>query len=304
MASHLSENPSAYVRQFSFFSSTPIRSLPGKCVAAAFFAIVTVGSQPARAQALATSPAATTPEQVLLCNVNAGSPLNNGAMAVPFGVGEKMVYDVKFSSIKVGTGTMEVRDVVDIRGKPSWHTVLGIHGKALWTFPVNIVLESWFDVQSLASRRFHQDQKYPGYKKISTTEIFPERGMYKEDDKEEQVTVSSPLDDGSFLYFVRTLPLEVGTTYSLPCYFKPDKNPVKVTVSRRETITVPAGTFKTVVLQPRIKTNGLFAEKGKAEVWVTDDSTRMMVQLKSDLSIGSINLYLSKYKLGKAAVQP
>ena len=36
-------------------------------------------------------------------------------------------------------------------------------------------------------------------------------------------------------------------------------------------------------------------EDGKAEIWLTDDDRRLMVQMKSDMKIGSLNLYLRSY---------
>jgi hypothetical protein len=63
-------------------------------------------------------------------------------------------------------------------------------------------------------------------------------------------------------------------------------------VLRRERVTVPAGTFDAVVIQPIIKTKGAFSDGGRAEVWMSDDGHRMIVQMKSQLSFGSINLYL------------
>lgn len=217
--------------------------------------------------------------------------------AAPFAVGEKQEYDVHYLGGRVGNGTMEVREITDVRGRPAWHTVFTVQGRVLFVVSVNITLESWFDVMSLNSLRFHQDQRYTGTKKIQHIEIYPERGMFKEDDRPELVTVANPLDDGSFLYFVRTLPLEVGKTYTFDRYYKPEKNPVKITVVRRETVNTPAGTFRTLVLRPDIKSGGLFSE-GKSEVWVTDDSTRMVVQMKSDLPVGTISLYLTKSTRG------
>jgi len=67
-------------------------------------------------------------------------------------------------------------------------------------------------------------------------------------------------------------------------------------VLRRERIKVPAGTFNTIVIQPIIKAKGLFSEGGKAQVWLTDDSARVLVQMKSSLPIGSLNLYLRAYR--------
>lgn len=218
---------------------------------------------------------------------------------VPFGIGEKMEYEVKFSSAKVGTGSMEVREIVDVRGKPAWHTIFNVKGKALVFFSVNITLESWFDVVSLNSLRFHQDQRYTGTKRIQKVEIFPERGIFHEEGKPEMVAMPKPLDDASMLYYVRAMPqLEVGREYVLNQYYKPDKNPVRINVLRREKVTTPAGTFETIVVSPKLKAGGIFGENGKAEVWLTDDATRMVVQIKSDLSVGSINMYLSKFTLG------
>ena len=69
-----------------------------------------------------------------------------------------------------------------------------------------------------------------------------------------------------------------------------------IRVLRRERVQVPAGTFATVVIQPIIKTSGIFAEGGQAELWLTDDAKRMMVQMKSRMSIGSLNLFLRSYR--------
>jgi len=216
------------------------------------------------------------------------------ATPVPFAVGERLEYDVRFGSIRVGSGSMEVDGLVDVRGVTTWHTVFRITG-GIPLYRVNDRYESWFDVRTLSSRRFHQDIDEGSYERKRRYEFFNERGMYQENDKPEQPTVDSPLDDGSFLYFVRTIPLEVGAEYTFSRYFNPASNPVTIKVLRRETVTVPAGTFTAMVLQPMFRSKGIFSENGRAEVWITDDDRRMMVQMKSKLSIGSLNLYLRKH---------
>jgi hypothetical protein len=104
------------------------------------------------------------------------------------------------------------------------------------------------------------------------------------------------------MYFVRTIPLEIGQTYSFNRYFRPDRNPVQIRVLRKETVSVPAGKFETIVIQPVIKSKGIFSEKGHAEMWLTNDSRRLLVQMKTDLSIGSLNLYLRGYVPGTVAM--
>lgn len=244
------------------------------------------GAQPASAQQVIDAPP--------LAATASAIRLPVGAASVPFRVGEKLEYDVKFGPLRVGSGSMEVRELADVRGVTTWHTVFGITG-GLPGYRVNDRYESWFDVVTLSTRRYHQDIDEGNYEPKRHYEFFNERGMYQENDKPEQATVAMPLDDGSFLYFVRTVPLEVGKVYTFSRYFKPDANPVTITVLRRETIKVPAGSFATVVLRPTFKSKGLFGEGGRAEVWVTDDDRRMMVQMKSKLSVGSINLLLRRH---------
>ena len=102
----------------------------------------------------------------------------------------------------------------------------------------------------------------------------------------------------SLLYFLLTVPREVGKTYTFDRYFQTEGKPIVIHVVRREQMTVPAGTFNAIVVQPHIRTAGIFSQKGHAEVWLADDSTHMMLQLKSGLSFGSLNLYLTNYSLG------
>jgi len=84
----------------------------------------------------------------------------------------------------------------------------------------------------------------------------------------------------------------MGMTYEFNRYFIPDRNPVKIRVLRKEQVRVPAGTFDCIVIQPIIKTKGIFSENGQAEIWLTDDARRIMVQMRSKLAFGSLNLYL------------
>lgn len=219
-----------------------------------------------------------------------------GQMAVPFDVGEKLDYEVKFGPLKVGRGSMEVAGIDTVRGRHAWHTVFRVAG-GTFLYKVRDRLESWMDVRTLSSLRHHQDLNEGSRDRERKFEIFPERGVFVEEGKpEEQPTVSAPLDDGSFLYFLRTIPLEVGKEYSFDRYFRPDRNPVRIRVVRREKIRVPAGEFDAIVVQPIIKSKGIFSENGHAEVWLSDDDRRIMLQMKSKLSFGSLNLYLKSYR--------
>jgi hypothetical protein len=220
-----------------------------------------------------------------------GVSLPENAAAVPWSIGERLTYDVRFGFIKAGTGEMTIRGLEIVRGRPTWHGRFTVRGGYL-ALRVDDVLETWMDAVTLSSLRFEQDFKEIGRERLRMFEIFPDRQVYQQAGKAERPSVADPLDDGSFLYFIRTVPLDVGRTYEFNRYFIPDRNPVKIRVLRRERVQVPAGAFDCIVLQPIIKTKGIFSENGQAEIWLTADGRRIMVQMKSKLPFGSLNLYL------------
>lgn len=221
-----------------------------------------------------------------------------GDVARPFVIGERLVYSVKVGPLGRGSAVMELRNVDTIRGRRVYHSVFRIDGSLLF-FKVRDVYESWFDPNSMVSLRYHQDIDQGAYERNRTYEIFPEKGTYLEPDKREVPTVELPLDDGAFLYFLRTIPLEVGKTYSFNRYFKPDRNPVRVTVVRRERIRVPAGEFDAIVLQPKIKAKGIFAENANAEVWVREDGNRIMLQMRTHMQFGAVTFQLRREEIAK-----
>ena len=187
-----------------------------------------------------------------------------------------------------------------IRGREAWHTSFGIRG-GLAFYKVNDRYESWFDTRSLASLRYHQQIDEGNYERQSQFEIYPDRRVFVDSRGGEQPTAEEPLDDGSFLYFLRTIPLEVGKEYTFERYFRLDRNPVRIKVLRLDRVTVPAGTFDAVVVQPIIKTKGIFSENGRAEVWLSNDEHRIMLQMKSRFSRFSLNLFLKSFRLADRA---
>jgi hypothetical protein len=190
---------------------------------------------------------------------------------------------------------MEVAGIQEVRGRETWHTVFTVQGGTFF-YRVDDRNESWIDTHTGNSLRFRQDLNEGRRDTQRNFEIFPERAVFIEDGEPEEPSVRSPLDDGSFLYFLRSIPLTIGETYTFERYFRPDRNPVTIRVLRRERIRVPAGEFNAIVVQPVIKTKGIFSENGHAEVWLSDDDNRIMLQMKSGLSFGSLNLYLKSYR--------
>lgn len=245
--------------------------------------------------ALAAAPAAAQKPVV------ADSAGSGGSASWPFAVGERMTFDGKFGWLPVGRAEVVIDAMDTVRGHETYRVRFSVNGGPAW-FGVHDNYTSWFDSKTLVSYRYFQDIREGRYSRRSTYEILPSQGIYTRNGKDTALTVPAPLDDESFLYFIRTVPLAVGDHYEWNRYFMADRNPVIVDVVREETIEVPAGKFRCYVLRPTIKTTGIFAEGGHAEVWISADEHRWIVQMKSGLSFGSLNLYLKSYSVGGAPV--
>jgi len=223
-----------------------------------------------------------------------GGPFRDTVPAahVPFVPGERLEYEVKFGIFRVGRATMEVAGVDTVRGTPAYHVLFVIRGRAAFFYSMTDTLESWFSVADLTSLRFVQNNNENGSRYFHRYEIHADSGYYLQDGKDSLPTTAQPLDDASFFYFARTIPLEVGRTYSFARYFKPDRNPVKLTVLSEDSISTPAGRFAAIAIRPVFKSRGLFAEGGRAVVYLAADSTRIPLVIRSSMAIGSLTMSL------------
>lgn len=255
-------------------------------------ALVTAAAAPVKLAARAQPAAPASP--------SSPQPLAAPRTQTPWAVGEFLEYSLRFGALSVGSGRMQVLARDTLRGRGAWRIKFDFSGGIPFAH-VNDVFESWLDVETHNSLRFEQHLLELGKRRDRVYEIFPERATFSLNGQAEEPSVPDPLDDAAFFFFVRTIPLEVGRSYDFYRYFNPKANPVTIRVLRRDTVDVPAGRFPAIVIQPMIKTNGIFSEGGHAELWLSDDDRRILLQMKSKLVFGSLNLYLRKYVLPPVA---
>ena len=231
-----------------------------------------------------------------------GTAVSPRTAPVPFGVGEELVFRATFGKLPAGTARMRVEGIDTIRNRAAYHVTFAIDGGILF-FRVHDSYESWIDVESLSSLRHRQRISEGRYHRNTTYELFPEAAMYQKDSEPLRPSVSNPLDDGSFVYAVRSLELRVGDTVRTDRYFVPEKNPVVLTAVREETVTVASRTYAAIVVKPSINTTGIFSENGHAEIWFSNDRDRLPLQLKTRFSRFSLTLALVSVTLGEHPVE-
>jgi Protein of unknown function (DUF3108)/Glycosyl transferase family 2 len=218
------------------------------------------------------------------------------APAVPFAVGERLVYGARLGVFSVGEATLEVAGLDTVRGVETMHFRFHIQGGALW-YHLDQTLESWVGREDFRSRRFLNRTEEKGKHWQRDFDIFPDSGFYREAGRDStRPTVADPLDDAAFLYWIRTVPLRVGERYEFQRYFRIERNPVIVEVLGRERISAAGHKWDAIVLRPTIPNGGgIFAEKAEARMWLSDDRDRIVLALQSKFSFGHMTLKLKEY---------
>jgi len=216
--------------------------------------------------------------------------------AVPFPVGERLTFSAKYGVFSVGTATMEVIGIDTVHQAETVHLRFKITGGALW-YHLDQTIESWVGLYDFRSRRFSNIQDERGKHREWRFEIFPDSGFYREAGRDTAVaTVPDPLDDASFLYWIRTVPLEIGKRYEYSRYFRPDRNPVIIEVLGRDKVSVAGKKWRALVVRPKIpQGRGILAEKSETRIWLSDDKQRLVLAIQSNFSFGQVTLKLKDY---------
>lgn len=226
-----------------------------------------------------------------------------GVVSVPpFGVGERLVFDIKYGFISAGTALIGIPEMVDLGGRDCYRIVSVAESNAFIStfFPVRDVVESLFDARDLHSLRFEKHLREGSFRDHEVVVFDQERhvAIYRERDDERLVSLSLDAQDIlTSLYYVRMMDLVVGSPVYIENHADEKNYPLKINVLRKERISVPAGTFDCIVVEPVMRVAGLFRHKGSLTVWLTDDDLHMPVQMRSKVVIGSISAVLSEFEL-------
>lgn len=115
---------------------------------------------------------------------------------------------------------------------------------------------------------------------------------YLAKEKKDFAINESTLDPLSSFYFIRTLPLEVGKSVFIDIFDSEKLYKAEVRVLKKEVLETSAGKFNTVLIKPIVKSDGIFFGKGDILIWLTDDSRRIPVMLKTRIPFGSVKAIL------------
>lgn len=213
-------------------------------------------------------------------------------------VPEKLVYSLSWTGIPVGVATQEIVDAGDVR-------------RIVSTARSNDWLSAFFPVDDRTESLLEKSGAFPGRSRhfkmlfkegthVRDREITfnpsVNTALYVDRKKNRQHRIAIPADTFdiySSFYYVRYQKLEPGSSLFINLLDSKKLHRIEVRVLRRERITVPAGEFNTLVIEPMVKPEGVFEGKRGAYIWLSDDARRIPVKAQTKVRVGSVTAVLT-----------
>ena len=218
---------------------------------------------------------------------------------MPF-VGEHMEFNVGWEFINAGTAVMQVTapqaNAYRIHTLAKTNAFFDVFKKVR----DEIVAEGVCNNGRLQSTLFELKQLEVKYKANKKTEFFwPEGKVHYTQNTRTDIYDVRPneVDVMDALFAVRSMPLKVGDIINIPVFDSRKNYEIVVHVLKKERIRAPwKKTVECLVIEPKLKTAGIFSSKGKIKVWLTNDERHIPIKMTAKIRFGRIVGRLTGYR--------
>jgi Protein of unknown function (DUF3108) len=213
-----------------------------------------------------------------------------------FNIPEKFVYDLKWTGIKAGTASLELTSegdkikITSTAQSAPWvsifYTVDDRVESTLAKNPSPIFMWKPEKYRIKVREGKHRRDKEVIFDHEKNKAFYRDYLNNEKKDFNMPVSVFDPI---SSFYYLRTLKLDVGKSAYVTIFDSKKVWDVEVQVLRRERVSLPIGTFNTIVVKPLMKSEGIFYRKGEIFIWLTDDSKHIPVKVETKVLVGYIS---------------
>ncbi|MDD8018612.1 MAG: DUF3108 domain-containing protein [Bacteroidota bacterium] len=216
-----------------------------------------------------------------------------------FGVGERLVFDVNYGFITAGEAVMSIPQLDTVLETTTYKVQFTVRSTPTFDlfFEVRDRYETYLDTATIVPWRFEQHIKEGKYKRDYSAIFDQKNHMARTDEGDFQIPALVH-DIMSAFYYARTIDytgFRPGQRVNLQNFFKGKVNPLDVKFLGRQKISVDAGTFNCIIVEPMVKEGGLFKSDGRILIWLSDDERKIPVKVSTKVLIGSIDAELREY---------
>lgn len=225
-----------------------------------------------------------------------------------FSPGEYLVYQVSWLGVKAGSSYMSVDHPEKLNDNVVWPLRTGAEttGLVKKLYRIDNKTVSYYSPDHDHPLRFEVEQFSGGREEFISMFFYQDerrvewRRMYKNRESKGSDDVPPGVQDTlSSIYYLRNQELKVGAAITIPIYVSQKNWLLQAKVVKKEKITVPAGTFRTLYVKPIMLPESEGEPKGTMELWFTDDERRIPVQVSSEVPVGSVLMKLVSIEQGK-----
>ncbi len=219
-----------------------------------------------------------------------------------FDIGEYLEFSVSYGILPAGTAIMEVMDTISYDGAKCFRvrSTAQTNGFISTFYKVNDTVFTYIDYDGIFSHYFRKRLREGKYRNEKITN-FDQRRHLAITGKDTTRTYAFVQDAFSSFYYIRTQDLQPGAEILIDNHTDKKNYPLKVIVYDRERVKVPAGEFDCIVVEPVMRSEGIFKAKGRIKIWLTDDQYKLPVKMQTEVFfLGSIRAELKKFRYGES----
>jgi len=219
---------------------------------------------------------------------------------MPF-IGEHMSFDIGWEFINAGSANMDI-----VATKQGWQTrtfartnkVLDIFKKVRdYITATGICIDG-----KMQSTLFDANLKERRYTAQKRTEFLWQQNKvaYTQHNVSEYFDVpAGHLSVIDAFLAVRSQQLKAGETLSIPIFDSRKRYELEVNIlAKTEILTAPWGEkVRCIIVNPKLKTAGIFTNKGKMKLWMTDDDRHIPIKMMAKIKFGRIFAHLTAYNM-------
>ncbi len=210
---------------------------------------------------------------------------------------EVFKYDLKWIGIKAGTAKLAFiynEDGVTIKSRAQSASWVSVFYKVDDRAKSTVIKEKGPDGDVKWLAKNYRIKIREGRHRRDKEVIFlynPPRARYiNHRDKEEKIfnIKEDTYDPLSGFFVLRQMKIDSGSKIFLRIFDSKKLYEARIKILGKKRVKTAAGTFDTIVVEPELKSEGIFLRKGKVVIYLTDDERHLPVLLKSKVLIGSV----------------
>ena len=219
---------------------------------------------------------------------------------LPYDIGEYASYTISFGAINVGYAELEVKEIISVNNKPSFHII----GKGRtapffdWVFKVRDVYETFIDTLSRLPIEFNREVREGGHAISQHYNFNHKNHIVATTDSVFNIPIQTQ-DMLSAFFYARTFKKESifsGESFYVPIFMDDENYLLEIQYLNNEIIKTKWGKVDCMVFKPKMQEGRVFQDGEEMKIWITDDRNHLLLRVETKIWAGLIKAVLEEYR--------